>query len=78
MNFKKAKWVEWENDCSVANMVFGVHLTVYENEGEWLWQMDNEDFTLERGKSKSKAMAKIMAERAFHQYVIENLEKCTK
>lgn len=70
MNFKKAKWVECENDCSVANMAFGIQLTVYEYDGEWIWRMDDEVFTLERGRSKNEAMAKAKAEHVFHQYVI--------
>jgi len=78
MNFKKAKWVEWENDCSVANMAFGIQLTVYEYDGEWIWEMGNVAFTFKQGKSKNGFVAKANAEHAFHQYVIENLEKCTE
>ena len=78
MQFEEAEWESREGTEEVANMVFGIQLTVFEYEGEWIWQMGNEDFTFKKGTSKNVFMAKIMAEHAFHRYVIENLEKGIK
>jgi len=76
MNFKKAKWVEWENGHSVANMAFGIQLAVYEYDGKWIWKMGNVAFTFKQGKSKNAFVAKANAQHAFYLYVQENLEKC--
>ena len=78
MQFKEAEWESRKGTEVVANVAFGIQLTVFEYEGEWIWLMGNEDFTFKKGKSGNVFMAKIMAEHAFHQYVIENLEKCTE
>jgi hypothetical protein len=78
MQFKEAKWVEWGNGHSIANMAFGIQLTVYECDWEWIWRMGNDAFTLKHGKARNVFMAKIMAEHSFHRYVLENLDVCTE
>lgn len=75
MTFKRAEWESRKGTEEVANMVFGIQLTVHEYDGEWHWRMGNVAFTFKRGTSKNSFVAKAKAECAFHQYVIENLEK---
>ena len=78
MEFKKANWEEWEDGYSVANMPFGIQLTIAKGEDKWVWQMGNFSFVFKQGKVKNEFVAKAKAEHAFHQYVIENLDKCTE
>ena len=78
MQFKEAEWESRKGTEEVANMAFGIQLIVYKYDGEWIWRMGNLSFVFKRGKVKNEAVAKAMAEHAFHLYVLENLEKCTE
>jgi hypothetical protein len=78
MTFKQAKWEAWESVYSVARMAFGIQLTIVKSEDKWIWETGNLSFVVKQGKCNSESMAKANAERAFHRYVMENLEKCTE
>lgn len=78
MTFKRAEWESRKGTEEVANMAFGIQLMVYEYDEEWVWQVVNETFIFNQGKSKNDFVAKVMAEHAFQLYVLENLEKCTE
>lgn len=75
MTFKKAKWEEQGTEYSEAKLPFGIQLTVAKGKDKWIWQMGNLSFVFKQGKSKNEFVAKANAEHAFHQYVLENLEK---
>ena len=79
MNFKQVEWEKRSDGYYVANVAFGIQLTVGKSFDNWIWQIGNLSFVFEQGKVKNEFVAKANAEHAFHlyfQYVQENLEKC--
>ena len=82
------KPVEWEkrgNEISVANVEYGMKLTVRRESDNWncnwIWEVGNLSSVFQSGKSDSERTAKESAEYVFQQYqryAIENIGKCTE
>lgn len=78
MKFKKANWKPETETREHVDLAFGLEGDVWEYKGACIWSIGDKYSTYSKGRAKGKEQAKSKAEHAFHQYVMENLEKCTE
>ena len=78
MEFKQVEWEKRGNGYFVANVAFGMKLTVRRESDNWIWEIGNQSSVFNHGKNSYGFIAKANAEYCFQQYVLENIGKCTK
>ena len=76
MNFKQVEWEQRSATYFVADVAFGIQITVDESRRGFAWEMGNYSFTFKQGICKSKESAMKSAVKAFQNYVTENIAKC--
>ena len=74
MKFKPVEW-EKRGNGYVANVAFGMKLSVRRESDNWIWEIGNISSVFDHGRSDHERTAKESAEYVFQQYqryVIEN------
>ena len=77
MEFKKVDWVNEVTGLWSVKAPFGLTLDVVrEMEGRYYWEFGNAYTFHKKGRCTTIESAKLKCEKAYHNYVLENLGNC--
>ena len=76
MVFKKIEWEKKSASDFVADVAFGIQLTVHESRLGWCWDMGNLTYVFKQGRCNKMETAFKNVTKAFQNYVSENIIKC--
>jgi hypothetical protein len=78
MKFKAFKWEQEMGTMEHTDIAFGLVADVWDYNNVCMWAMGDAYNTFAKGRCKTREQAKMKAENAFIEYVLENLQKCTE
>ena len=78
MKFKALEWKKEMGTREHSDLPFGLEADVWDYNNICMWAIGDKSDTYAKGRCKTREQAKMKAENAFIEYVLENIGKCTE